>query len=508
MLEIEKTNTEKMLREFWLIHRHFTEHPELLKDDAVSRVYDGLMALRDVDGLKDWLRLKEAIDTKSDEPVRYEDMLGRIYQLAIHSEQSELRWAADGMALLADNGFHDTLANNLPVLERQRQDLVGDSSDAIVIFKQGNGNFSYGQDADRLFEQMGWQTSEAQVGDKKVSWMPVNDEGIQAMSESGKVFLNPQPNVPVIRVEDVSQEVIDNEMLSLAQQKIDYIRQDNKRSEAIMSLGMFPVMLHKDDICEVESAQFIELHGKNVDLVMTDGRSIPLVKDNSWIMSGNGRDYLIAAGEKLMENQNEALMQLQTYDTVRMMRQMRTDDILDEYIHLKKEHSGEVLMVKHDGFTEAYGDDAVTIAKATKAHLWERETNYGRTVSMVMLTPVQVDMADVALENTHIAVSELKEKQENLGLKSSPLNEVVYSKRIFDDGGVMKKRSGEYVAWARLEGHELPEVIIAPYRGVQFSRLSDGPEKEATLKLILQQCYEDALFKHDEKQLSSTVKIA
>ena len=106
MMEIEKTNTEKMLREFWLIHRHFTERPELLKDSNVGKVYDSLMGIRDVDGLKDWLRLKERIDTQSNEAVRYEDVLGRMYNLAIHAEQAELRWAADGMARLANNGFH------------------------------------------------------------------------------------------------------------------------------------------------------------------------------------------------------------------------------------------------------------------------------------------------------------------------------------------------------------------------------------------------------------------
>ena len=74
MMEIEKTNTEKMLREFWLIHRHFKEHPELLKDSNVIKVYDSLMAVRNVDNLKDWLRLKERINTQSNEAVRYEDV--------------------------------------------------------------------------------------------------------------------------------------------------------------------------------------------------------------------------------------------------------------------------------------------------------------------------------------------------------------------------------------------------------------------------------------------------
>ena len=64
-----------------------------------------VMAVRNVDNLKDWLRLKERINTQSNEAVRYEDVLGRMYNLAIHAEQAELRWAADGMARLAGNGF-------------------------------------------------------------------------------------------------------------------------------------------------------------------------------------------------------------------------------------------------------------------------------------------------------------------------------------------------------------------------------------------------------------------
>jgi hypothetical protein len=95
-----------------------------------------------------------------------------------------------------------------------------------------------------------------------------------------------------------------------------------------------------------------------------------------------------------------------------------------------------------------------------------------------------------------------------LALKSSPLNEVLHAKQMFDDGGVMKKRSGEYVVWAKLDGQDLPEKVISPYLGVQYSRLSDGPEKDAKLKLILQQCYEDALFKHEGQKLSQSVRIA
>ena len=508
MMEIEKTNTEKMLREFWLIHRHFTEHPELLMDDNVSKVYDNLMSIRDVDGLKDWLRLKERIDTQSNEAVRYEDVLGRMYDLAIHAEQAELLWAADGMARLADNGFHDTLTEDIPILERQRQQLVGDLHDAVVIFRQGNGNFAYGQDADRLFELVGWQTSGAKVGDEWVSWMPVSDMGIQALAEAEVPYYNPQPNVSVIRVEDVPQQVIDDESLSLAQQSVDYFRQLNTKPDAIVSLGVFPVMIQRDAYVDVLSAQFIHFHDKNVELVMANGEKNKMVDNNTWIVWDDDKDYMLTVGEQLAKARNEAEMQIRCYDSTRMQRQMLTDDILDEYARMKKNHPNETLIIRQEGFAEAFGDDAVRIAQAANAHLWQRETNYCRTVSMVMLTPFQIDRAEATIENIHIADSELKEKQEDLALKSSPLNEVLHAKQMFDDGGVMKKRSGEYVVWAKLDGQDLPEKVISPYLGVQYSRLSDGPEKDAKLKLILQQCYEDALFKHEGQKLSQSVRIA
>ena len=338
MMEIEKTNTEKMLREFWLIHRHFKEHPELLKDSNVSKVYDSLMAVRNVDNLKDWLRLKERINTQSNEAVRYEDVLGRMYNLAIHAEQAELRWAADGMARLAGNGFHDTLTEDIPILERQRQQLVGDLHDAVVIFRQGNGYFAYGQDADRLFELVGWQTSGAKVGDEWVSWMPVSDMGIQALAEAGIPFYNPQPNVSVIRVEDVPQQVIDDESLSLAQQSVDYFRQLNTKPDAIVSLGVFPVMIQRDAYVDVLSAQFIHFHDKNVELVMANGEKNKMVDNNTWIVWDDDKDYMLTVGEQLAKARNEAEMQIRCYDSTRMQRQMLTDDILDEYARMKKNH--------------------------------------------------------------------------------------------------------------------------------------------------------------------------
>ena len=466
------------------------------------------MAVRNVDDLKDWLRLKERIETQSNEAVRYEDVLGRMYNMAIHAEQAELRWAAEGMARLADNGFHDTLSEDISILERQRQQLVGELTDTLVIFKQGNGNFAYGQDADRLFELVGWQTSGVKVGNEWMSWMPVSDLGLYALAEAGIPYYNPQPNVSVIRVEDVPQRFIDDDSLSLAQQCVDYFRQLNTKPDAIISLGVFPVTIQRDAYLDVLSAQFIHFQDKNVELIMTNGEKNKMVDNNTWIVWDDSKDYMLAVAEQLEKTRNETEMQIRCYDSTRMQRQILTDDILEEYAHLKKEHSGETLIVRQDGFAEAFGDDAVRIAQAVNAHLWQRETNYGRMVSMVMLTPMQMEHAEMSLENLQIAESELKETLADLALKSSPLNDVLHSKQFFNDGGVMKKRSGEYVVWARLDNQDLPEKVISPYLGVQYSRMSDGPEKDARLKLILQQNYEDALFKHEEQQLSPSVRIA
>ena len=78
----------------------------------------------------------------------------------------------------------------------------------------------------------------------------------------------------------------------------------------------------------------------------------------------------------------------------------------------------------------------------------------------------------------------------------------------FGSKGIEETDSSNLKKWAKLDGQDLPEKVISPYLGVQYSRLSDGPEKDAKLKLILQQCYEDALFKHEGQKLSQSVRIA
>lgn len=407
-----------------------------------------------------------------------------------------------------NNGLHDNLTEAIPVLEQQRQILVGNLKDMLVIFKQGDKNFAYGDDANRLFELVGWQTSGAKVGDDWVSWMPVSNLGLQALAEAEIPYYNPQADVSVIRGEDIPQQFVDDETLSLAQQCVDFFRQLNTKPDTFVSLGAFPVMIQRDAYLDVLSAQFIHFQDKNVELVMTDGEKNKIVNNNTWFVWDDGRDYLLAVAQQLEKNMSEAEMQIRCSDSVRMKRQLVTDDILDEYRHMKQSHSGEILIMRHDEFAEAYDDEAVRIAQGIKAHLWERETNYGRKVSMVLLTPIQVERAERTLEDVYVAESELKETHTDLALKSSPLNEVLHTKQVFNNGGVMKKRSGEYVVWARLDGQDLPEKRISPYLGVLYSRLSDGPEKDARLKLILQENYEDALFKHEEQKQSASIKKA
>lgn len=509
MMHIEQTRAESFLRECWLIHQHFTENVRLLQDEATRKAYDGLMAVRNEEGLKDWLRLMEHLDIHpSAEAVRYEDVLGRAKRLLQKMEPEELPLVADGIAKMASVGFKNSLNEDFAILDKQRELAVGDNADDLVVFQKGNGWFAYGKDADQLFERMSWQTTEAATTDGAVSWMNISEQGIFALHAAIPEVHVLQPNVNIILVEDLSERAIKADELSLAQQSIDALRMLERPSEAVVSLGLFPVMVEGDGMLNVESAQYVRFYGQNVDVVMNNGQSINIVTGQSWRIGEHGADYVLAVGDMLDQHQEEVGYLLEHYGTELMKRQLKTDEILDEFCHLKEQYPSNVLLVQQKGFYEAFGDDAVKIAEKCNLHLWERETTNGRITSAVVLTPHQLDIVELAFEDRlSIVGSGVGEQREDFVMKSSPLNDALHLQLPFEECGIAKHRNGEFVLWAQQDGMNLPEMRITPYEGVQYTRLSDGAEKQTVLKMIVQRYCEDTLFKHEEQSLSASVKI-
>lgn len=410
---------------------------------------------------------------------------------------------------IADNGYHSTLENDLKVLERQHEALTKKFPDAIVLYRHGEGYFTFGDDADTLFEKLAWQTSSKPVGDGAVSWMNINDDGVKVLRLYDIDMITAQPNVEIHLDDYDSDEEYKDDQLLQAQQVIDSIRGMNPERDAVISLGQYQVLSEENGIDTSVSIDFIRLAYDDVSVINDSGREQGWW--TGWCGMPTATTETISPLQEKCCKSNEKTVEhlLRHYDDVTLGRQLRTDSVKDEYDALKSESHDRLLLVKQWNFYEAMGDDAIRIASQTNYPLWDRDAGNGKMVPVVMLRSLQVDRVEAELgeENVRLKESNIKETLNYMALRPSPLNDGLHSELHFNECGIKKTRSGEYHVWARMNGVDLPDKAIPTDIGLRYSRLTPGAEKEVTLRTALQQSYGSTLLQMAQKSQSASVKI-
>ena len=400
----------------------------------------------------------------------------------------------------------ETFSDEICALRLQREKELRDNSEAIALFEHGDWWFAFEQDADAIYEKTGWQTSAKLMDEGAISWMTVDYNGLAALYDMGvKVqLLKPQTEVEI--VDWASWEDYKANRLALAQQAIDYLRLDNRNKEAVVNVGTFPVYSKEDDIQTLVQVNFICFEHQDVSLITDNGQSINLVNGQSWNVA-KGMDYIIGAGNILDARHAEVADELKRYGSIEMQQQLKTQDLLEEYSRAVSQYRYDHVVMEQDGFYETFADDAVSMAKKYQLPLWDRDAGNGQVVPVVMLNMEQIDRILSISDDVLIEESNIKESREELVLKPSPLNEGLHSQLQFNESGIKKTRSGDYVVWARMSGVDLPEKEISLDMGVRYSRLSGGAEKEAVLRTVLQQNYGSVLSELSERSQTNTVRM-
>ena len=116
-------------------------------------------------------------------------------------------------------GYDETFSDDIRALRQFREKQVKDDSAAIAIFQQDDNWFAFDDDADKLFERMGWQTSAKLMDEGAISWMDVNESGIMALKLNSIEVMKLNPKFGVNIAGWSSEEDYKADRLSLAQQK-------------------------------------------------------------------------------------------------------------------------------------------------------------------------------------------------------------------------------------------------------------------------------------------------
>lgn len=403
-------------------------------------------------------------------------------------------------------GYDETFSDDIRALRQFREKQMRGDSEAIAIFQQDDNWFAFDDDADRLFERMGWQTSAKLMDEGAISWMDVNDSGIMALKLNGIEVMTLNPKIGVNIAGWSSEEDYKADRLSLAQQTIDYVRYSNENEDAIVNLGKYPVHSVEDGIDTIYNINFVKFSGHDVNLFTESGSQVDLVTGQMWNVA-IAEDYIISTGNMMDAQREDVLHTLKHYDSVEMQRRLKTEDIMEEYnTFLSKYRYDHVLMEQQD-FYEALGDDAVSMANKYHLLLWDRDAGNGQSVPMVMLSMDQVDRVLSESDDVLIEESRIMESRDELALKPSPLNEGLHETLHFNESGIKKTRSGDFMVWARLNGVDLPDKEISPEMGIRYLRLTGGAEKEVVLRAALQQSYGAEISQIASRSQSATVKI-
>lgn len=286
--------------------------------------------------------------------------------------------------------YDETFSDDMRALREYRELRMKRQGEGIAVVQQGEGWFAFGDDADRLFERIGWQTSAKLMDEGAVSWMDISESGMMALKLSGIGVTELRPRFGVSIAGWSSEEDYRDDRLSLAQQTMDYLRFSNGNAEAIVNLGKYPVKTVEDGIDTIENIGFVRFAGQDVSVVTESGRQVNLVTGPIWNVA-MAADYIISTGNMMNAQREDVLHTLKHYDQVELQRLLRTEDVMEEYSAVTGKYRYDHVLMEQKDFYEALGDDAVAMAGKYRLQLWDRDAGSGQAVPMVMLSMSQVD---------------------------------------------------------------------------------------------------------------------
>ena len=136
--------------------------------------------------------------------------------------------------------YDETFSDDIRALRKERERIKG-LRDDIVAFQNGDKWFVFDDDANKLFEVMGWQTSEKLMDEGAISWMSLSNEGRSALLITDLNIISVREHAGIDVAGWSSEEDYKADRLSLAQQTLDYLLLFNDNDNAIVNLGKFPI---------------------------------------------------------------------------------------------------------------------------------------------------------------------------------------------------------------------------------------------------------------------------
>ena len=381
---------------------------------------------------------------------------------------------------------------NIP-LHAELTTLVSDAgkahrghSDKIVILNDLTDNHvAVGEDAERLFEMFGWQTATAMVGNERMSIMPICDDILLTKGLFGFQQTETMVNLLDIRVEDAEEAE-----LSIAQQTIDAFRRCCLHKDIVFPVESLQLHLTEHGIEHEHVNPFVEKSGDSLSLICLDARRVSVVSGQSWNVSRERIPLLLSLAEYLHVLMHDMEKQCMVIgEQGRVWSELQSQASFNEYEVYKNIHEDKRLIVDHGAFYEAYGDDAVYLARLLHLPLWSRYCGKRGDVQLLMLSPNMADVA-IGLYGVETDRTMVCDELSNMRLRPSFLNDFLHLEEIYEQASLLVKKDGGYAVRASLNSCSLPMRDIPKDMGELYMAMPEGLAKHILLNGIVHAAYD------------------
>jgi len=482
---------QKAKEDYVQLHDFYAEHEELLNDEIAYWLYESLMMVSTPDQLRQWLEDigNSSLSLEGCNPltngVKWENLLGHYGLLLKRLSPEERETLAFELPKIRENGFGLYFNRNLTMLCSEASSVRKGRGEVIaILYDQIDNHIAVGEDADRLFEIFGWQTATASWGDGQMSVMPISDDILLMLGMFDFQLAETMVDLMDIRVDDPMEAE-----LSIAQQTIDAFRRIFKEDL------LFPI----EGLCDhsvshgIEheySYPFVEKKGETLSLIRSDAKYETVVSGQSWNVSRERIPLLTSLAENLHILMHEKERQSMTVGmSGTALYTLKAQIVIDEYKNKKSRHDGKRLLVDHGAFLEAYGDDAVSMARQLHLPLWSRYGGIHGEMTMLMLSKDMAEVMEIMYGDVVVEKARARDEMGKMCLRPSFLNDCLSLRDDYGNASVFVRKDGSYAVRASKGREMLPMKEIPRELGNQYLEIQDKLAKRVFLNGILHAVY-------------------
>lgn len=305
---MEQTNfilLNMLKRQLLTVYSTYESQPELLNDPAVKKAYYSLMTVTDLGELKQWQYMLIDLGLSHFDTLGVEHQNNELGVLdgLLHDANWNTKTEFIGWKCTFDPAEWRNIQDKNCELVKSIQQMAERFYDVhIILVLCGKQWVAIGNDADRLFEIYGWQTSTVSNGEEDVSFIFVSEYGYKVLMDSGysikTLRLGDEENVDEVFM----STCFDEDMVAECQQLIDYQRLLHKKQDEMqkfMSVNISSAWynagfstLARGKLSIFDDKVTVSLNGKE-EIVIADGRS--------WRLDNVGLPYVLGIRPALGE---------------------------------------------------------------------------------------------------------------------------------------------------------------------------------------------------------------